>query len=280
MREEVHILGISHKNMIIEAHYSHEMPCDVVIVLGAELKELRNRMGSKGWKEGKIKENLSAEAMDICKQEALELNRNVYEFDTTRKTPENVAKEIENVIKSESFIFRDLRVPQTEDITIELRRVYGKLMKGDWKEITDRFRKETKGRKDFLITVGDLTSYHFIENRLLPDLIITDGKEKREKFTRKIVFKHPQIRVKNPPGHITVDLWRGIEESIKCLGRGKRRIVVEGEEDLAVIPCVIHSPLGTNIFYGHFEHGLVWMKVNEKVKRQIKGLLETIVFLQ
>jgi len=280
MREEVHILGISHKNMILDAHYSHEMPCDVVIVLRAELKELRDRMGKKGWKEGKIKENLSAEAMDICKQEALELNKNTYEFDTTKKNPEDIAKEIEGVIKSETFIFRDLKVPQTEDIKIELRRVYGELVKGSWKEVTDRVRKETKGKKDFLITVGDVTSYHFVENRLFPDLIITDGIERRKKFGKRIAFRHPEIRVKNPPGHISVDLWRGVEESIKDLGKGKRKIIVDGEEDLAVIPCVMHSPLGTNIFYGHFEHGLIWMKVNEKVKRKIRGLLETIIFLQ
>jgi len=278
MKEEVHILGISHKNMILDAHYSHEMPCDVVIVLRAGLKELRRRMAEKGWKAGKIKENLSAEAMDICKQEALELNRNTYEFDTTSKTPEKVAKEIESVIKGESFIFRDLKIP--EDVKIELRRVYGELMKGSWKEITNEVKKEIKGRKDFVITVGDLTSYHFIGNGLLPDLIIIDGMERRKEFGKKIVFKHPRIKVKNPPGHITVDLWKGVEESIKKLGRGKRKIVVEGEEDLAVIPCVIHAPMGTNIFYGHFEQGLIWMKVNDKRKREIKGLLETIVFLQ
>ncbi|NIO22752.1 MAG: DUF359 domain-containing protein [Candidatus Aenigmarchaeota archaeon] len=280
IREEVHILGISHKNMVLDGHYSHEMPCDVVIVLRTGLKELRKRMGEKGWLAGKIKENLSAEAMDICRQEALELNKNTYEFDTTRKKPHQVAKEIENVIKGETFIFRDLKVPETEDVRIELRRVYGTLMKGEWKEITDRVKKETKGKKDLLITVGDVTSYHFIENRLLPDLIIIDGVERRKKFGKRIVFKHPEVKVKNPPGHITVDLWRSVEESFKKLGKGKRKILVEGEEDLAVIPCVMHAPLGTNIFYGHFEHGLVWMKVDEKIKRQIKGLIETIVFLQ
>lgn len=280
MREEVHILGISHKNMILDAHYSHEMPCDVVIVLRTDLKELRDRMAKKGWEEGKIKENLSAEAMDICKQEALELNKNTYEFDTTGKTPEEVAKEIEKVIKSETFIFRDLRIPQREDIAIELRRVYGTLMKGSWNEIVSRVKKEKRGKKDFIITVGDATSYNLIKNGLSPDLIIIDGKERRKKFGKKIDFKHPQIKVKNPPGYITVDLWRGVEDSIKVLGKEKRKIVVEGEEDLAVIPCVVHSPLGTNIFYGHFEKGLIWMKVSKKIKRQIKGLLETIVFLQ
>ncbi|NIO19321.1 MAG: DUF359 domain-containing protein [Candidatus Aenigmarchaeota archaeon] len=280
MREEVHILGISHKNMILDAHYSHEMPCDVVIVLRTELGELRKRMGEKKWKKGKIKENLSAEAMDICKQEALELNKNTYEFDTTKKTPEQIAKEIEEVIKSESFIFRDLKVPQTEDITIELRRVYGTLMKGTWKEIVDKVKKETRGKKDFIITVGDVTSYNFIENGLSPDLIIIDGKERRKRFGKKIAFRHPQIKVKNPPGHIGVELWRSVEDSLKDLKRGRRKIFVDGEEDLSVIPCVMHSPLGTNIFYGHFEKGLIWMKVNEKVKGQIKGLIETIVFLQ
>jgi len=278
IKEEVHILGISHKNLVLDAHYSHEMPCDVVIVLRTELGELRKRMVKKKWKEGKIKENLEAEAMDICKQEALELNKNTYEFDTTKKTPEEVAKEIEKVLKSESFIVRDLKVPKS--LNIELRRPYGKVMKGSWRDITDRVKKELTGGKQSVITVGDMTSYYFIQHGIIPDLIIIDGKVSRKKFGKRIGFRHQKTKVKNPPGHITVDLWRAVENSMKRLDKEKAEIFVDGEEDLAVIPCVMHAPEGTHIFYGNFEQGLIWMRVNKKRKRQIRGLLETIVFFQ
>lgn len=33
LREAVNALAASNKNMIIESHYAHDMPCDVVIVL-------------------------------------------------------------------------------------------------------------------------------------------------------------------------------------------------------------------------------------------------------
>ena len=278
MKEEVHILGISHKNIVLDAHYSHEMPCDVVIVLRTELGELRKRMVKKKWKVGKIKENLEAEAMDICKQEALELNKNTYEFDTTKKTPEEVAKDIEKVLKSESFIVRDLKVPKS--LNTELRRPYGNVMKGSWKDITDKVKKEMRGGKEFVITVGDMTSYYFIQHGIIPDLIIIDGKVRRKKFGKRVGFKHKKTKVKNPPGHITVELWRAVENSMKRLDKEKAEIFVDGEEDLAVIPCVMHAPEGTHIFYGNFEQGLIWMRVDKRRKRQIKGLMETIVFLQ
>ena len=46
-------------------------------------------MVEKGWWKEKITENIDAELMDICKQEAMALHKNVYEIDTTNRKPEN-----------------------------------------------------------------------------------------------------------------------------------------------------------------------------------------------
>ncbi|MBL7160684.1 MAG: adenylate kinase family protein [Candidatus Aenigmarchaeota archaeon] len=86
-------------NLVIESHYAHDLPNDLTVVLRCSIAELRKRMEKKGWTHEKIEENAQAEIMEICKSEALELNRNVLEIDTTRKNPGDLVGDIEKTIK-------------------------------------------------------------------------------------------------------------------------------------------------------------------------------------
>ncbi len=278
MREEVNILAVSHRKMVIEAHYAHEMPSDVVIVLRTEPGVLRKRMVEKGFHTAKIAENMEAEMMNVIRDEAIALHKNVYEIDNTSKTPEKVAKEIEDLVREQPFLTKDMKVP--EDMLMDFRKPFGKVFKGSWDEAARNLVNEIKGKKGLVVSVGDPTSYYLIKNGLKPDMIIFDGKEKRKKFGKKIAFKAHEITVKNPPRHITVDLWKAIEKSIPILPKKRVKISVKGEEDLAVLPCAIHLPLGSHIIYGHFQFGLVLVEVNDKKKERAKALLENIMFSQ
>ena len=91
--QEVKRLG-EKRNLVLESHYSHEMPCDIVIVLRTNPAELRKRMQEHGWSDEKIEENIEAEIMEVCKSEALELGKKVIEIDTTKRKPEDVVDEI------------------------------------------------------------------------------------------------------------------------------------------------------------------------------------------
>lgn len=92
-------------NLIIEAHYSHSLPCDVVIALRTSPEELRERMKEKGWKKEKVEENILSEIMEVCNIESLEEGKKTIEMDTTGKEPEEV---VEGIIK------------QLKKITIEI----------------------------------------------------------------------------------------------------------------------------------------------------------------
>ena len=85
-------------NLVLESHFAHYMPCDAVFVLRVDPSELKERLKKKGWKEEKIKENIEAEITEVCKSEALEEGKKVYEIDTTNKSPEEVVEEILKVI--------------------------------------------------------------------------------------------------------------------------------------------------------------------------------------
>jgi adenylate kinase len=91
--------NIEAPNMIIESHYSHEMRCDMVIMLRANPDEIRKRGGEKGWRREKVEENVLAEIMEVCKQDALDAGRKVFEVDTTGKSPSRVAGEVVRIIK-------------------------------------------------------------------------------------------------------------------------------------------------------------------------------------
>jgi adenylate kinase len=102
--------NIEAPNLIIESHYAHEMRCDLVVMLRANPAELRKRAREKGWSDKKTEENVVAEIMEVCKQDALDAGRKVFEVDTTGKRPARVAGEVVKIIKR----FEDLRVKSKE----------------------------------------------------------------------------------------------------------------------------------------------------------------------
>jgi adenylate kinase len=91
------------KHIIVEGHLSHLFEnSDMVIVLRANPDVLRHRMDAKGWKAAKIRENIEAEAIDVCSYEAFEIHGDkVNEIDTSDILPEQVADLIIDVINGD-----------------------------------------------------------------------------------------------------------------------------------------------------------------------------------
>lgn len=86
--------------IIIEGHLSHYFPqADLVVVFRTEPTTLSERLRKRGWKETKIRENLEAEALDICTWEAHQIHQEkVHEVETTKITPEEVINVIMDII--------------------------------------------------------------------------------------------------------------------------------------------------------------------------------------
>jgi pantetheine-phosphate adenylyltransferase len=123
-----------------------------------------------------------------------------------------------------------------------------------------------------IITVGDITSQNFLKQGIIPNLAIIDLKTKREQQFQsplELGFDHGGIKdVKNPAGTISLELIKAIQNPKKSL------ILVSGEEDLAVIPAILLSPLKTVIYYGQPDLGLVEVIVTPNIKQQILEKLE------
>ena len=117
----------------------------------------------------------------------------------------------------------------------------------------------------FLISVGDQTTKNLVDIDLIPDLGIIDNRIQRKDHNYDIIRTENILNADNPAGTITEDLWETIEEAIglSLYDKENRIIVVNGEEDLAVLPCLLIAPEDAVILYGQPNEGLVFVNVSE-----------------
>ena len=140
-------------------------------------------------------------------------------------------------------------------------------------------------RLNLLITVGDQVTKFANQYKINTDLAVVDFRVKRRKIyssMRDLYFKSGRgglsnvITVKNDPGKITKTLVSAIRVSLdRIISDGKSRIIkVNGEEDLAAVPAIILSPLGSVVIYGQPDRGVVVVRVTEEKKSQLIKMLE------
>jgi uncharacterized protein (UPF0218 family) len=125
--------------------------------------------------------------------------------------------------------------------------------------------------------VGDIISANMIRAGFEPDIIVYDLKRYRkeiEKDTRKILenFRGEIFKVRNPPSTITKEFWDIIEESLEL--RKPAKLIVEGEEDLAVTPFVMEGDFDTVVLYGLMNKGFVLVEIDKDLKDKVGKLLE------
>jgi hypothetical protein len=132
----------------------------------------------------------------------------------------------------------------------------------------------------FFISVGDATLNNLIQNKIYPNLSIIDNLIQRKNHDYNIIKSEMVYNAKNPSGFITDDLWETIETAINTAKNDNfhHLIVVDGEEDLAVLPCVLLAPEDATIAYGQPNEGLVLFNVSD-VKNKAKTILDNFTKL-
>lgn len=110
------IKGTLKKNAIIEGHLAHLLNFgDIVIVLRTNPKTLKNRLEKKGFGKEKIKENLEAEALDVCLVESLDRHERVYEVDTSEKKRSEVLADIVSILAGDVSEYMPGKVDWSEE---------------------------------------------------------------------------------------------------------------------------------------------------------------------
>lgn len=125
----------------------------------------------------------------------------------------------------------------------------------------------------FTISIGDETTNNLLNADLIPKISIIDNIIERKTSKHSIEYNAVTLNTVNPPGTITDELWATIQKSFDIAPKSNVLIVVEGEEDLAVIPCVLMAPEGSLILYGQPGEGVVLVET-DKVKETAKEMLD------
>lgn len=131
--------------------------------------------------------------------------------------------------------------------------------------------------------VGDVCAGEAIRQGLAPRFIVVDFKTKRGPIPPDDAVRSYGTRVARvacPPGHLTSELYNAIVVAVAvskpALAQPKTtRIEVDGEEDLAVMPAIIHLEEGTTVIYGLPDRGVTLVKVDDESSRVAREFLES-----
>jgi uncharacterized protein (UPF0218 family) len=153
-----------------------------------------------------------------------------------------------------------LKLPKS--LRKELKEPFGDLHKSI-DVIEEPLRKQLQNN-NLIIGIGDVTTRNLIELGIQPQICIVDNKIERRPVQNNLDHTDNIKYINNPAGTLTEELLDAIEDAISTVTQEKPEIiVVDGEEDLAVIPCILNSPDNTYILYGQPQEGVVLVKVDE-----------------
>jgi len=146
------------------------------------------------------------------------------------------------------------------------------------------------GKKVNFYIVGDIVAKDFLSNNFLKSFIkicIIDEKTQRNQI--KIDFEdffETVIEFKNPVGTIQKGCWNIFKESIKSNKKTLIKII-EGEEDLLILPLILEIPVEENVgnfaFYGQppitdskfvIPEGIVIVDIDENIHTKVQKVIE------
>lgn len=160
-----------------------------------------------------------------------------------------------------------------KELRSELKKPFGKI----YPSITEAkdYLKSSLAETGILISIGDVTTQNMLNADIIPDIAIIDNKIERHISQNEIYYGNITLKAENPPGTITDDLQKKIEKAFNLVKKSRVLIIVEGEEDLAVIPCVTIAPSGSVVFYGQPGEGVVLCEV-DKAKKVVENLIKKL----
>ncbi|MDZ7729749.1 MAG: GTP-dependent dephospho-CoA kinase family protein [Natrialbaceae archaeon] len=126
-----------------------------------------------------------------------------------------------------------------------------------------------------IYAVGDVVTYHLLEAGHEPVVALIDGQTERTPVSEEIsdrLTSNPWQEVTDPPATITESLIRALDAAIQLAE--PTTILVDGEEDLAVLPLLLMAPDGATVIYGQPGDGMVVVTVTDEIRTQIRTLLE------
>tara|TARA_Y100000590_G_scaffold225285_1_gene254690 strand:- start:737 stop:1234 length:498 start_codon:yes stop_codon:yes gene_type:complete len=157
-----------------------------------------------------------------------------------------------------------------ENLRNELKIPLGKLISDSSSEKESYIRKIYSEK--VIITVGDATSQLLLDMGLVPLLHIVDGQEKRQKRSPPLADSiNTEITVKNNAGEISDESFNLIKNIFDK--NPPIRLLVDGEEDLLVLPVCLFAPLNSVVMYGQPNEGLVIAEITNEIREKVQKIV-------
>src|SRR6266705_4090698 len=136
-----------------------------------------------------------------------------------------------------------------------LKEPFGKLLPGDPSKTMPELNMLVRRNHPSRVTaVGDVVSQETLAAGIPVNLRIIDHISMRKPATSFSVMARKSYHARNPAGVITQESWDMIKQAMK---EEDALILVDGEEDLLTLPCIVESPPRAMILYGQPREGLV-----------------------
>jgi len=161
----------------------------------------------------------------------------------------------------------------TQRLRVFFKEPFGVLILGTPEQTMKQLvEKAAKEKPPVIIAVGDVVSQNLHTFNIHPQLSIVDGKSLRDQPMPEQTAADKIVHVENPQSTITNESLEAVKVA---LDSGMHtHIVVDGEEDLLVLPAILHAPENAFIVYGQPYVGIVVAKATKMRKEQVKEFLK------
>jgi GTP-dependent dephospho-CoA kinase len=137
----------------------------------------------------------------------------------------------------------------------------------------DAARHVLEGRA--VLSVGDVVTAGLLAKGVVPAVAVVDGFTARNVPVPAVEVPGARtLRVQNPAATLTDELEAAVRDG---LARPPALIVVDGEEDLAVIPLALAAPDNAALVYGQPGQGVVVATIDPERRALARALLDLFV---
>ena len=160
-----------------------------------------------------------------------------------------------------------------DDLRDQLKKPLGNLISDNDPNRENIIKKNSA--ESIIITVGDRTTENMLQLGLKPQVQIIDGLEKRDQcLVPADDTVNTKLSCRNPPGEITEESIQVIQKAFSS--KPPVRIIVDGEEDLLVLPVCIFAPENSVVIYGQPNEGLVIVRVTPEIQAKVQKILDAM----
>ncbi len=123
-------------------------------------------------------------------------------------------------------------------------------------------------------TVGDVVTQNAFLHGLTPDISVIDGFTKRLDAISLPNFSGTILKVKNPAGCISEELTAALSRAYSLR---PALVLVDGEEDLGVLPLIEILENSAVILYGQPDEGVVFCEITQNLREKAAEILSCFI---